>query len=101
MKKFTAIVLALILALAVFPTAAFGASEVPEVTAEGVIVADLTTGEILYEKNADERLYPASLTKIMTGILAIENVSLGITLTADDDIAAVEPTILKMKAGEQ
>ena len=101
MKKFTAIVLALILALAVFPAAAFGASEVPEVTAEGVIVADLTTGEILYEKNADERLYPASLTKIMTGILAIENVSLGITLTADDDIAAVEPTILKMKAGEQ
>ena len=101
MKKFIAVILALVIALTVFPAAAYGASEVPEVTAEGVIVADLTTGEILYEKNADERLYPASLTKIMTGILAIENVSLGITMTADDDIAAVEPTILKMKAGEQ
>ena len=101
MKKFTAIILALVIAFTVFPAAAYGASDVPEVTAEAAIVADLTTGEILYEKNADERMYPASLTKMMTGILAIENVSLGVTLTADDDIAAVEPTILKMKAGEQ
>ena len=100
-KKFAAVILALVLALTVFPAAAYGASEVPEVTAEAVLVADLTTGEILYEKNADERLYPASLTKMMTGILTIENVSLGQTLTADDEIALVEPTILKMKAGEQ
>ena len=101
MRKITAVILALIIVLAAFPAAAFGASEAPEVTAGAVIVADLTTGEILYEKNADGRMYPASLTKIMTGILTIENVSLGTTLIADDDTAAVEPTILKMKAGEQ
>lgn len=101
MKKFTAVILALIIAVTAFPAAAYGASEVPETTAGAALVADLTTGEILYEKNADSRMYPASLTKIMTGILTIENVSLGVTLTADDDIAAVEPTILKMKAGEQ
>ena len=101
MKKFIAVILALTIALTVFPAAAFGASEAPEVTAEAALVADLTTGEILYEKNADERLYPASLTKMLTGILAIENVSLGITMTADDEIETVEPTILKMKAGEQ
>jgi D-alanyl-D-alanine carboxypeptidase (penicillin-binding protein 5/6) len=101
MKKFFAVILALAIALTVFPATAFGASEAPEVTAEAALVADLTTGEILYEKNADERLYPASLTKMLTGILAIENVSLGITMTADDEIETVEPTILKMKAGEQ
>ena len=100
MKKTVSIILALLIALcAVVPASA--ASEMPDLTAQAAIVMDLTTGEILYEKNADERMYPASLTKIMTGILTIENVSLGATLTADDEIAVVEPTVLRMKSGEQ
>lgn len=38
-----------------------------------MILVDLESGEVLLERNARDRIYPASLTKIMTAILAIEN----------------------------
>lgn len=38
-----------------------------------MILVDLESGEVLSERNARDRIYPASLTKIMTAILAIEN----------------------------
>lgn len=41
---------------------------------ETVLLINLDTGKVMYEKNADEKVYPASLTKIMTAILALENV---------------------------
>ncbi len=37
------------------------------------MLASLDTGDILYSKNADKRLYPASLTKIMTALMVLEN----------------------------
>lgn len=37
---------------------------------EGVVVMDMDTGAVLYSKNMDKRLYPASITKILTGYLA-------------------------------
>ncbi|MBQ5415002.1 MAG: D-alanyl-D-alanine carboxypeptidase, partial [Firmicutes bacterium] len=100
MKKIFSIFIALVIVLGAW-VPAFAESEVPDVTAKAVLVMDLTTGDILYENNADERMYPASITKILTGILVIENVSLGATLTADDEVAVVEPTALRMKTGEK
>ncbi len=44
-----------------------------QVDAPVALLMDANTGKILYEKNAYERLYPASTTKIMTAILALEN----------------------------
>ena len=57
----------------------------PEVTAESAIVIEASTGTVLYEKNADEQHYPASITKIMTTLLALENSSLDeiVTFSAD------------------
>ena len=43
-----------------------------EIEALGAILIDATTGDILYQKNIDERLYPASITKLMTVLLALE-----------------------------
>lgn len=43
------------------------------VNAEAAIVMDADTGAILYAKNIDQREYPASITKIMTTLLALEN----------------------------
>lgn len=40
---------------------------------EGAILMDTVTGEVLYEKDAHKKLYPASTTKIMTAILAVEH----------------------------
>lgn len=39
-----------------------------------VIIMDADTGQVLSEKNPDERMYPASMTKMMTAIVAIENI---------------------------
>ena len=45
----------------------------PEITATSGAVIDCMDGKFLYSKNADEKLYPASLTKILTAILVVEN----------------------------
>lgn len=49
---------------------------------EGAVLIDANTGTILYGKNENEKLYPASTTKILTAILAIENCQLTEELTA-------------------
>lgn len=48
----------------------------PSIGAEGAVLMDADTGEILYSKNQNEQLYPASITKIMTALLAYENLKL-------------------------
>lgn len=48
-------------------------------------VMDVDTGEILYYKNMDDRHYPASITKVMTGLLLIENADLNDTITFSQD----------------
>jgi D-alanyl-D-alanine carboxypeptidase (penicillin-binding protein 5/6) len=55
--------------------------EGPKVYAEAAIIMDASTGLILYNKNMDETHYPASITKIMTSLLAIENSNLGEIVT--------------------
>ena len=45
----------------------------PDIGASSAIVIEASTGRVVYEKNADRREYPASLTKMMTCILALEN----------------------------
>ena len=54
----------------------------PEVYSPSVILIESDTGKILYEKNSNEQMYPASTTKMMTAILALENCNL-------DDVATV------------
>ncbi len=55
--------------------------EAPEITAAGAIVMEASTGTILYEKNAYEAYYPASTTKLMTSLLAIEQCPLSDVVT--------------------
>ena len=42
------------------------------ITAEGCLIANTDTDTVIYEKNADQRLYPASLTKIMTAMVVLD-----------------------------
>lgn len=59
--------------------------EMPGVEAPSICVMEITTGTILYERNMDEQNYPASITKVMTALLALENSSLDeiVTFSAD------------------
>ena len=43
-----------------------------EISAGQAILIDGDTGEVLYEKAADEKAYPASVTKIMTALITLE-----------------------------
>ena len=54
-----------------------------EIKARTVILQDFLSGEILYEKDADESIYPASMTKIMTSIIAFDLIKSG-DLSLDD-----------------
>lgn len=60
-------------------------ADVSTITAGSAIVADLNTGKVLYKKNADAKLYPASLTKIMTAMIALDNSNLTDTITVSEN----------------
>ena len=65
----------------------------PSVAAKSAILMDANSGEILYEKNINSKRYPASITKIMTTLVAIENCnSLYDTITySQNAIDSIEP----------
>lgn len=58
---------------------------VPDIESEASLLMDLNTGQILYEKNINERLAPASTTKIMTALLTLENCCLSDKITVGPD----------------
>lgn len=53
-------------------------------SSEAVLLMETSTGKVVYEKNGYEKKYPASTTKIMTAILAIEHCNLNETATASE-----------------
>ncbi|WP_300380761.1 serine hydrolase [Clostridium sp.] len=54
---------------------AYATTEAPEIMGESAVTMDIETGEIIYSKNADIKLSPASTTKLMTALLFAENKS--------------------------
>lgn len=57
----------------------------PNIGAEGAVLIDAKTGQVLYAKNADTAFYPASITKVMTALLALENCKLNDEITFEGD----------------
>ena len=55
----------------------------PSINASNYILIDSTSGRILAEKNADERIEPASITKIMTGYVAADQIAKGFVSLED------------------
>lgn len=55
------------------PVNTFAQEEKPEVTSDFVYLYDQTTGQVLWDSGSTEIIYPASLTKLMTALVAIEN----------------------------
>ena len=78
----------------------------PELTAPSSILMEKTTGQVLYEDNARQRLEPASVTKIMTLLLVLEAVDRGEiamedTVTASAQAAGMGGSQVYLKEGEQ
>ena len=57
------------------------------ISAPSAILMEKYTGEVLYEKNAHERIFPASVTKVMTMLLIVEDIESG-KLKLDDTVTA-------------
>lgn len=62
------------------PTISYNLGELPEVTGDGLVsgkalMLRLADGAVVYEKNSTESIYPASMAKMMTVLIAVENVS--------------------------
>ncbi|MBB6214862.1 D-alanyl-D-alanine carboxypeptidase (penicillin-binding protein 5/6) [Anaerosolibacter carboniphilus] len=72
----------------------------PDISAPSGILIDAETGDILYEKNAFEAMYPASTTKIMTAILTLENTKLQDIVTIDKETPFTDGTRIYVIEGE-
>lgn len=69
----------------------------------GALSANAETGEILFADNADAVAYPASVTKLMTALLVLEDIEAGkysfeTRVTATDEVYKSEPSIVGLKA---
>ncbi|MDO5410853.1 MAG: D-alanyl-D-alanine carboxypeptidase family protein [Lachnospiraceae bacterium] len=62
----------------------------PSVDAYGAVLMEAETGTVLYAKNPDTHLYPASITKIMTALLTLENSKLSDTVVYTSEATAPE-----------
>lgn len=74
--------------------------------APSALLMEKQTGQVIYEKNAHERLFPASVTKIMTMLLIVEDIesgklSLDDTVTASDRAASFGGSCVYLESGEQ
>ncbi len=58
-----------------------------KIDAKSAILVEATSGKVMMEKNPDEKLYPASVTKIMTMLLVVEAIDSG-KITLEDKVAA-------------
>ena len=103
MQKLIAITLAVLLLCSCIPTSRAAGPEVP---APSAILMDAATGTVLYEKNAHQRLAPASVTKVMTLLLVMEALDSGRiswedTVIASETAAAKGGSQIYLEAGER
>ena len=102
MRHLTNLGILLITCLVCWPTTVFAGNDpIPELTAKAAIVMETSTGKVLYSRNGNERRYPASTTKIITLITALEYGNLDDTVMASPNAAATEGSSLWLSAGEQ
>lgn len=98
--KFLKIFLSVFIQFALITNSVYGFPLFPEdkemaLAAKGAVLLNQDTGEILYTKNADKKMYPASTTKILTALIAIENGNLEEIITVGEEIAYVNPEASK------
>ncbi|HEY9061318.1 MAG TPA: D-alanyl-D-alanine carboxypeptidase family protein [Pseudobacteroides sp.] len=74
---------------------------VPVINAHAAIVMDANSGRILYSKNADQRKYIASTTKIMTAIVTLENGNVDDVVTISKRAASIQGSSINLREGEK
>lgn len=83
--------------------ATLSADRAPQVSSPVALLQDRDTGTVLYEKDADARRYPASITKVMTALVVLEHADLDDSVTtqeSDFDYLTPDSSTAGLKAGE-
>lgn len=94
----------IVLVLMAYVLSLFSASAgtaAPAVSAQGAAVIDVESGRILYQKQGNEKMRVASLTKIMTAIVAIEEGKLDELVTVPDYAIGTEGSSIYLRHGEK
>lgn len=87
-KKFICLIYTAALLITLVPTQVRAEEywpEGPSIETPSAIVMEVNSGAVLYEKNSDEKNYPASITKILTTLLALENCEMNEIVTFSKD----------------
>lgn len=92
------IVVFLLLIMCLFCENAVAVQTEPSIIGTSAITVDVDTKEIIYSKNIDTRLYPASITKLVTAMLLSENKKPGDILTYSEKAKMQEPSSLDLPA---
>ncbi|OCN01986.1 hypothetical protein A7X67_04320 [Clostridium sp. W14A] len=89
MQKVVSALLFLLLGIVTAPSvkadAVIKTIQIPKINSEAAILMDATSGQILFQKNIDQKMYPASITKIMTGMLALKKGKLTDVITMSNN----------------
>ena len=79
-------------------------SDAPSIKSSAGIVMDIDTGDILYEKNSHQQLYPGQITKVLTCLLALEKGNVNDSITISDSVMSQfdpETSFVGLKEGEK
>ena len=104
-KKLCIVLLIFVILFGCLPTQSVQAAEL-NLAAESAILVDAQSGQILYEKEIHKKMYPASMTKLMTLVLAMEALEAGKVkmddiVTASENAASYRGSRIFLSAGEQ
>jgi len=100
MKKNIASVLFALLALAVCLSLSVSVAFGEEIKARAAVVMEAETGKVLFAKNPELRLFPASTTKLMTALVVLDRMRPNDLVTVSERAAAAPPTKIGLRRGD-
>ena len=84
----------------VLPAISIDQSDAPKIRGKQAIVMDLDTGTVIYEKNADKIIEPASTTKILTALVVLETLDLDQVIEVPENVET-EVSVIWLEPGEK
>lgn len=97
--------LCLIMSIVIFASSPVAAMDKeldpPDITSGAALLMEMETGTIIFEKSSEARMYPASITKIVTGIVALEHAGLDEIVTVSEEARYEDGTRVFLAPGEQ
>jgi len=99
-KRLSYIIIAIMVLLVLQAVPVLAQNTLPNTDSQAALLIDAKTGKVLYEKNSNQKLQPASLTKMMTALLVVENLDLDKKVTITAEAANISGNNMALKEGE-